>query len=251
MNARREGGKVVKGYEILQALLVGSGFGAVRSANGTPVSEPSHGGHNKRKWTSSLHIALHMQNYTHCHSLCAPPPSSTLFPDSHPHGVLGHYLPTFSCAGWWFPLSIQLSLLLFFSVSLLLLAVFIAIWSPSILYSARQSDNDPLACFFFFLNPRGPSTSRGSNICSGETQLAARGSRSSLYLRVAQANQNESLSLSHTVSPTLQTHPPNNTQTSQRGRLLSHSSLHTASPNRAVTQPTHRITHSPKGSAAY
>lgn len=78
--------------------------------------------------------------------------------------------------------------------------------------------------WMFFFNPRGPSTSRGSNICSGETQLAARGSRSSLYLRVAEANQNESLSLS--LSPTLQTHPPN-THRQARGDGCSHTVVST------------------------
>lgn len=79
--------------------------------------------------------------------------------------------------------------------------------------------------WMFFFNPRGPSTSRGSNICSGETQLAARGSRSSLYLRVAEANRNESLSLSLSRLLCRHTHPTTHRQA--RGDGCSHTVVST------------------------
>lgn len=116
-----------------------------------------------------------------------------------------HYLLSF--LSMW-PVSAQLSLVLFFSASLV---IFAARWSPTILYSVCQLDNDPLECFFFQIL-WGYKTSGGSNICSRETQLSACGCHSS-YLKVREAHQNQALARS------LFSDTP--TQTSLRGQLLS------------------------------
>lgn len=145
----------------------------------------------------SIVILLYVSHFSLSHTY-------TLFPDFHPHRVLGHYLQ--------FPLHWVIAASQY---PIITSSVFLSLSPPPLrrLYhelipehlvfstSVRQW---PSCMFFLILG--GHQTSRGSNICSGETQLTARGSHSSLYLRVGEANQNESHSLSFTADTPTQRH---------------------------------------------